>query len=196
MTGAVILAAGRSRRMGTQKVLLPFRGTTVIEHIVDQLMASSIDGVYAVIGHEGNRVRDALGGYPVSLVENPDPDADMLSSVRRGVAALPEACQAFLVVLGDQPRITAALVDDLLRARASSAKGIVVPVHDGKRGHPLLVSAGYRSEINQHHDGVGLRGLLHAHPDDVHELSVSEAWVLSDMNSPEEYEKERNEAEA
>jgi molybdenum cofactor cytidylyltransferase len=196
MTGAIVLAAGQSRRMGIQKVLLPFRGATVVEHIVDQLMASRIDGVYVVIGHKGDRVRDALEGRPVSVVENADHDADMLSSVRCGIAALPEACEAFVVTLGDQPRITAALVDELLQTFASSEKGIIVPVHDGRRGHPLLVSAGYRSEIMQCHDGVGLRGLLRAHPDDVHELSASAAWVLSDMNTPEDYQKERSEADS
>jgi molybdenum cofactor cytidylyltransferase len=195
MIGAIILAAGRSRRMGTQKVLLPFRGATILEHIVDQLLKSRTNAVYVVVGYRGDRIRAALAGRPVSIVDNPDHDAGMLSSVRCGVKALPEECEAFGVALGDQPRVTTTLFDQLLDAFTSSERGIVVPLHDGRRGHPIVVAARYRPEILDRYDGVGLRGLLRAHPDDVFELPVPQAWVLSDMDLPEDYEREREGAE-
>ena len=105
MICAVVLAAGLSRRMGVQKLLLPFAGKTVIAHIVDQILASNIDDIYVVVGHESERVRRELSERNVTIVSNPDYESGMLSSVRCGLAALPEECRAVLVALGDQPSI-------------------------------------------------------------------------------------------
>ncbi len=190
MICAIVLAAGLSRRMGAQKVLLPFGGKTVIAHIVDQLLASAVDEVYVVTGHQGERVGGALSGRPVSIVNNPDYESGMLSSVRCGLRALPRQCRAVLVVLGDQPSVTSQLVDLMLQSLNTTEKRILVPFHDGRRGHPILFSELYREEILTHYDDVGLRGLLHAHPDEVFELTVSTPCVLSDMDYPEDYQRE------
>ncbi len=171
MICAVVLAAGLSRRMGAQKMLLPFAGKTVV-------------------GHEGRRVSRELSDRPVSVVTNPDYKSGMLSSVRCGLAALPEECRAVLVALGDQPSITPSLIDQMVQGFASTDKSILVPFHDGRRGHPVLFSAEHREEILTQYDDAGLRGLLHAHPDEVFELSVSSSAVLSDMDCPEDYQRE------
>lgn len=190
MIRAIVLAAGRSRRMGAQKVLLPFGGKTVIAHIVDELLRSVIDEVYVVVGHEGERVATALSGRPVSVVANPDYGRGMLSSVRCGLRALPQPCEAILLALGDQPAVTCELVDTMVRSFTATDKGILAPLYQGQRGHPLLFSEHYRDEILTCHDEVGLRGLLRAHPNDVFELSVSTSAVLSDMDFPEDYRRE------
>lgn len=189
MIRAIVLAAGRSRRMGAQKLLLPYAGTTVVGRIVDQLLESTLDGVTAVVGPESRRVRAELADRPVALVTNPDPAGEMLSSVRCGLEALPP-CQAVLVALGDQPSITCRLVDAMLAAYADTEKGIVVPVHEGRRGHPLLFSDRFREEVMTSFGDLGLRGLLHAHPEEVFGLSVSTSAVLSDMDHPEDYLRE------
>jgi molybdenum cofactor cytidylyltransferase len=150
MICAAVLAAGFSRRMGVQKLLLPFGGKTVIAHIV----------------------------------------SGMLSSVRCGLRALPGRCRAILAVLGDQPSITTELVDLMIRSFAATDKNILVPCYEDKRGHPVLFSQQYREDILTHYDDVGLRGLLHAHPDDVFELAVSTSSVLSDMDYPDDYQRE------
>ena len=199
MTCAIVLAAGESRRMGCQKLLLPFgstrrptgRPSTVIAHIVDQLLHSAVDDVVVVVGHLGDRVAAELSGWPVTVVDNPDYARGMLSSVRCGLRSLPRPCQSILAALGDQPAITSKLVDDLLLAFAKSGKGILVPVYAGKRGHPVLFSAMYREEILTHYDDEGLRGLLRAHPGDVHEIAVGTPSVLTDMDYPKEYQRER-----
>ena len=95
-----------------------------------------------------------------------------------------------LVALGDQPSVTPKLIDQMARSFGETEKTILVPVHEGGRGHPLLFSHSYRDEIMTRYDDVGLRGLLHAHPDDVFELRVSTAAVLSDMDYPEDYLRE------
>jgi molybdenum cofactor cytidylyltransferase len=190
MSCAIVLAAGESRRMGAPKLLLPFGTTTVIGHVVDQLLRSRIDEVCVVAGHQANRIAQELAGRSVFVVDNPDYQAGMLASVRCGLRALGQSCEAVMVALGDQPAITSGLVDQLLEAFATAGQGIVVPLYRGRRGHPVLFSARYRDEILTRYDDVGLRGLLHAHPGDVFELGVSSAAVLSDMDNPEDYRRE------
>ena len=190
MICAVVLAAGLSRRMGAQKLLLPFGGKTVVAHIVDQILASAVDEVHVVVGHEGRRVSRELSDRRVSVVTNPDYESGMLSSVRCGLAALGQECRAVLVALGDQPSVTSKLIDRMVQSFAATQKQILVPFYDGRRGHPLLFSQVYRDEIIAHYDDVGLRGLLRAHPDEVFELSVSSSAVLSDMDCPEDYQRE------
>jgi molybdenum cofactor cytidylyltransferase len=190
MICAVVLAAGLSLRMGVQKLLLPFGGKTVISHIIDQLLASNVDGVHVVVGHQAERISAELSGLAVSVVKNPNYKSGMLSSVRCGLVNLPEKCRAVLVVLGDQPSITTELVDQMLKSFAKTDKSILVPLHKGKRGHPILFSSHYRNEILTHYSDVGLRGLLHSHPDDIYELNVFNASVLCDMDYPEDYRRE------
>lgn len=190
MIAAIVLAAGRSRRMGTQKVLLPFGGGTVISHIADEVLRSRLDRLVVVAGQDAAAIAQALADRPVGVVANPDPEGDMLSSVRCGLLALPPDAEGVLLALGDQPAITAVLVDRLVGALRESGSGIVVPAYGGRRGHPLLFSGVYRAELLSRHDDVGLRGLLQAHPKDVREVPVADAWVLADMDVPADYQRE------
>jgi molybdenum cofactor cytidylyltransferase len=173
--------------MGTQKLLLPYAGATVIRHIVDRVAASSVDRIVVVAGRDAAGVRAATDGSRATVVVNETSDGDMLSSVRCGLRALPAECEAALVVLGDQPSITAELVDHLIGASAASGRGIVVPAYQGRRGHPLLFSLDYRSEVLTGYDGVGLKGLLETHADDVFELAVADDDVVTDMDVPDDY---------
>lgn len=190
MICAVVLAAGLSRRMGAQKMLLPFGGKTVISHIIDQFLASTVDEVYVVVGHQAENISTELSGRLVSIVKNPNYKSGMLSSVRCGLANLPENCRAAMVVLGDQPSVTTELINEMLRSFVTTEKSILVPFHKGKRGHPILFSSEYRDEILTHYDDVGLRGLLYSHPNDIYELVVSNSSVLCDMDWPEDYRRE------
>ena len=190
MICAVVLAAGLSRRMGVQKLLLPFGGKTVIAHIVDQLLASTVNNVHVVVGHQAERISRELSDRQVSIVNNPNYKSGMLSSVRCGLQSQPEKCRAVMVVLGDQPSITTELIDQMLQSFATTENSILVPLYKGKRGHPILFSSLYRDEILTQHGDVGLRGLLHSHSDDIFELAVSSASVLCDMDCPEDYRRE------
>jgi molybdenum cofactor cytidylyltransferase len=192
MICAIVLAAGESKRMGVQKLLLPFGGKTVITHIVDQLTASAVDEIYIVVGCQGKQVSKELSGRPVSIVNNPNYKSGMLSSVRYGLGATNPKCKTILVALGDQPSITTKLIDQMLQTFTSTEKQILVPLYDNRRGHPLLFSAVYREEIFTRYDDVGLRGLLYAHKEDVFELPVETSGVLSDMDYPEDYQRELN----
>jgi molybdenum cofactor cytidylyltransferase len=187
---AIIPAAGQSRRMGTPKQLLPFGSTTVLGHIADQLLRSRVDGVCVVVGHEAEQVSLTLSAKPVTIVRNPDyAQGEMLSSIRCALRALPPGCHAALIALGDQPTITSELVDQLLHTFPAANKGILVPAYNGKRGHPVLVAAGYFDEILTCYEETGLRGLLAAHSEDVFELPVPVSEVLCDMDRPEDYRR-------
>lgn len=204
MICAIVLAAGRSRRMGVQKLLLSFGKTTVILHIVDQLLDSVIDEIHLVVGYEASRIAEQISGRPVSIVTNPDYESGMLSSVRCGFQSLPQHCDAVLVALGDQPAITCELVNEMIQSfgaghtaykkvnkwRQPYCVKILVPLYRGKRGHPILVSTQYRNEIMTCYDDVGLKGLLSSHPEDIFELNVSTSGVLSDIDVPEDYQRE------
>jgi molybdenum cofactor cytidylyltransferase len=191
MIVAVVPAAGISSRMGRCKQLLPFAGTTIIGHIVDELHRSRVDEIRVVVGHQAERLREELARRRVCIIANPDyENTDMLGSIRCGLADLPERCRAVLIAPGDQPAIRAELINTLIDAYSAAGRGIVVPVHAGRRGHPILFSAEYRAEILTHYDQLGLRGLLTAHADDVSELQLPAGLMVSDMNYPEDYQRE------
>lgn len=192
MINAIILAAGRSRRMGTQKLLLPLGGRSVIARIVDEVLRSPVDRIFVIIGPDGSRIVEALSGRRVDFVTNPDPEAEMLSSVRCGLRTMPPDCDAVLVVLGDQPGITADVITVLVQAFQTCGRGIVVPTYNTKRGHPTLISMHYRDEILNHYQDVGLRGVLQAHLEDIFEVEISTPNIIEDMDLHEDYERELN----
>ena len=113
--------------MGTQKLLLPYAGQTVIGQIVDNVLAAPIERAFVVTGNYGEAIRLALAGRPLTFVVNPDAAGDMLSSIRCGVRALPPECMAATVVLGDQPTIRAKLIADLIRSLQRKCKSTSKP---------------------------------------------------------------------
>jgi molybdenum cofactor cytidylyltransferase len=163
-----------------------------VGHIVHQLSQSRVDQVWVVTGHDREAMHRALDGQPVSFVHNRDYAQGMLSSVRCGIGALAETCEACLVALGDQPSLTSTLIDDLIQAFGTTPKGLLVPCYQGRRGHPFLISCDYFEEVLHRFDEVGLRGLMQAHPDDLCEYPVSSDRILSDMDYPGDYLREIN----
>jgi molybdenum cofactor cytidylyltransferase len=187
MIWAFVLAAGESLRMGTQKLLLPFGETTVIETIVRTALDSSVDETMVVLGADREKVRNVLQSYPLTFAVNENYRSGMLSSVQAGFEALPGGAEAAVVMLGDQPGIAPEVVDGLVRGYRESGRGIVVPVHGGRRGHPVLIEAGYRSEILGLDPAIGLKQLVRAHAEDVLEVPAESASVLKDMDRPWDY---------
>jgi len=187
MICAVVLAAGRSTRMGAQKLLLPLGGKPVIRRIVDELLATALGDIAIVVGADGVPIRNALDGCKVRFVTNPDPQSDMLASIRCGLRVLPDSCTGVMVVLGDQPGITRALLSQLIAAFVRKGRGIVAPERGGHRGHPVIFAVRYLEELLRKHDDTGLRGLLAAYPDDVEKVAVQEGGLLDDMDTLEDY---------
>lgn len=187
MIWAVILAAGGSRRMGTQKMLLPFGDGTIVESVVRAALDASLQGVVVVLGADEVRVREKLGPYPVTFAVNADWRRGMLSSVKTGFEALPEKATAAVVMLGDQPFVKAETVDELVARHRETREGIVVPVHGGRRGHPVLIDAGFKSEILGLGPEATLRDIVRAHAGDVLEVEIDDPDILRDIDTPEDY---------
>jgi molybdenum cofactor cytidylyltransferase len=187
---AVILAAGESRRMGTQKLLLPFGEATVIEAVVRTALASRVDRALAVLGSDRDAVRLKLAPYGVEFAINEDFAKGMLSSIQAGFKALPADAEAAVVMLGDQPFLPAKVVDAIVEAYSESRKGIIVPAFRGRRGHPVLIDLKYRDEVLALDPAEGLRRLMHAHPEAIFEAEVEDANILRDLDVPEDYANE------
>ena len=192
MIWAVILSAGESRRMGVQKLLLPFRETTIIESVVQTALDSSVDGVLVVLGADREAIKEQLRRYPVSQVVNAGYREGMLSSIQVGLRALPQSARAAAVMLGDQPSVNSVITDELIGAYQKTRKGIVIPVCGGRRGHPVIIDTKYTKEILGLGPEAGLRQLNRNHPDDVLEVEFPFESVLRDIDTPDDYAEETN----
>ena len=193
---AVVLAAGFSRRMGgTNKLLAPLGDVPIVVRVVDALLASTaLQPVLVVVGHEAERVRAALAGRAVDFIENPAYDEGLGASLRAGIEGLSARLDAgalvdvdgTLVALGDMPWIRSEHVDALVRAfDPSGPQTICVPVHDRKRGHPVLWSARHFAEMRKLGGDVGARALLEKHASAVQNVEVGDAAVHLDIDTPE-----------
>jgi molybdenum cofactor cytidylyltransferase len=184
---AIVLAAGMSRRMGgTNKLLAPIDGAPMVARVVDAFLASKADPVLVVLGHEAERVRAALAGRDVRFVENPAYEEGLGASLRAGIEALEEDVDAALVGLGDMPRVQPAHIDRLIEAFDPAGPAtIVVPVHERKRGHPVLWSSRHFAEMRKLGGDVGARGLLERHADAVRAVPIDDAAIHLDVDTPE-----------
>ena len=189
---ALILAAGSSRRMGSQKLLLPYGHSTIIETVIDNVLNSSIDHVMVVLGANQEEIRDTLAHLPVQFCYNRKHEKGMLSSVICGTRSIPQDAVCILIYLGDQPGIPPAVTNRVIDAYSEELVGIVIPVHMHRRGHPLLVDMKYRKEIEQLDLEAGLRSLRHHFPQDVLEVEVDEPGILVDIDTREDYKNATN----
>jgi molybdenum cofactor cytidylyltransferase len=189
---AIILAAGESRRMGSPKMLLPYAGLTIIEHVIMNVLAADIVSVVTVLGAEKEEIGKLTGKYDVINCYNDDYNMGMLSSVRCGLRSLPGNCSAALVLPGDQPMITTSEINKIIAAYRTSGRGIVLPLYDGKRGHPVIIDMKYRDEVMSLPDSEGLRALAGRHHDDICEAETDDPCVLRDIDTREDYLNELN----
>ena len=179
MTGAVVLAAGASSRMGRPKASLVDRdGRTFLEAIRAVLRASGVDVVRVVVAE----------GDAAETVVNPDPGRGMLSSVQCGIRALPPDVDALLLWPVDHPLVKTETVKQILAAHRDTETTVVVPVHAGRRGHPVLFANGAIAELLAADATVGARQVVHAHADRL-ELPVSDPGVVTDIDTPEDYRR-------
>ncbi|MCU0460587.1 MAG: nucleotidyltransferase family protein [Bacteroidales bacterium] len=187
---AIILAAGESKRMRFPKMLLPFRGTTIIEQVIENAINSQVDETLVVLGAEKDEIQKAIGNWPVKHCYNENYKEGMLSSVKCGFRFLPRHFDAALVFPGDQPMIMPEVIDMVITAFRYSGKGIVVPVFNGKRGHPLLISHKYQEDITLLDPEKGLKSLARKYYGDVLEVEAGTADILKDIDTEEDYRDE------
>ncbi len=190
MIWAMILAAGESKRMGKPKLLLPYGEKTIIETIVETVVSSNVENTLIILGSDREKIEEKIKNSPVKIVYNRDFRSGMLSSVQCGFKAVPEETRAVLVVLGDQPKISADVINKLIDAYKSTGKGIVLPVYKKERGHPVLIDMKYRSEVENLSPEVGLRGTVYNHPEDILEVDVETSSIFQDIDYESDYKRE------
>ena len=183
---AIILAAGRSRRMGKFKPLLPFGNQTVIESCVSNLRAANVSEIVIVLGHRAEEVREQLKSASVVFVTNTNPDSEMSASIVLGVYALTEMARAVLIAPADHPAINPETIGLLIEKWRGGAR-LIQPEFAGKGGHPVLIDLSYRDELERLDPDAGLRGFFSKHRADVLRLPVDSPFVARDMDTWEDY---------
>ncbi len=184
--GALVLAAGRSTRMGgVNKLLCQIEGVSLVARAVDAACASQCAQVMVVTGFEAARVEAALAGRAVSFSHNPAFDQGMSGSLRCGLRAMPQDLDGVLVLLADMPQITADDIDTLLEAFAPDGLAIIVPERHGRRGNPVLWPRRYFAEMCALTGDVGARELLARHADEVKTVGISSDAIFADVDTPE-----------
>jgi len=186
----VVLAAGESRRMGRLKALLPFGPHTVIEQVLQPLLQADLAAVAVVLGHRAADIAVVLQGLPVQLLHNPQYQHGMTTSVQAALRDITPIPEAYLLALVDQPHLRLALIQQLLAAFAHTRKGLVIPTYEGKRGHPIVLSATYRQEVLALGRDQGLNVVTRGHPDETLEVPMASDDILRDMDYPEDYAAE------
>lgn len=181
---AVVLAAGRSTRMGAQKLLLPVDGRPMVRRAVDAAVGSRAARTIVVVGHEADAVRQALAGAPVVVAANADYEAGMSTSLQVGLRATPGTCDAVIFVLGDQPYVTSALLDEMIDRFVSTGAAVVRPVVGGRPANPVLMSAALFPEVLEQRGDVGGREIVERHAGEVSLISVDDPRVCVDVDSP------------
>ena len=183
---ALILAAGQSRRMGAEnKLLLEIDGKPMVRHVAERVLASSARPVTIVLGHQPDAVKAALGGLDVGFIENPDYADGLSSSLKAGLAAVPESADGAIVCLGDMPGVSTDLVDRLIAGfNPVEGRAILAPTRGGRRGNPVLWARRFFDELMTLSGDTGAKHLIGTYGEFLTEIEASDDGVLIDLDTP------------
>jgi molybdenum cofactor cytidylyltransferase len=173
---------------GGSKLLLPWRGKPLVRWAAETLVRAGLSPIVAVSGGDHAGVAAALRGLPVTLVENPRHREGMGTSLAAGAAALGREVEAAAVALGDMPLVAEATVRRLVEAYRSGGGSVVIPVWEGRRGHPVLFDLGHhRAALLALRGDEGARSLVAARADEIREVPVDDDGILLDVDTPADY---------
>jgi len=184
---AIILAAGASRRFGALKQLLPWGQGTLLSAVVDTALASSARPVVVVLGNRADDCRAALGERTVMVVVNESWERGQSTSVRAGLAALPQTIGAALFLLADQPGIGLDTLEAVVERYRATRAPVVWPEVAGRRGNPVLFSRDLFPELMRLSGDVGGRPVLEAHAAEAERVPVADRGILYDIDTPDDY---------
>jgi molybdenum cofactor cytidylyltransferase len=189
MISGILLAAGRSSRMGQPKLLLPWGNIQLVRHVAQIALRSALDSLIVVTGHRAEHVQAALDGLPVTLVHNDAFLDGQSTSVRAGIAGLGANVEAALILLADQPLLQSSTIDALITTYRQHHPPIVAPQYQGQRGNPVLFDRTLFAELNALHGDQGARPVLQVHAQQLHLVDVADEGVLLDLDTPDAYQK-------
>jgi CTP:molybdopterin cytidylyltransferase MocA len=185
---AILLAAGRSSRMGAFKPLLSFGKTTVIRSCIDNLKRGGIGDIVVVLGHRAAEIKEHLADLHLTFALNRNPDSEMSASIVSGVEKLPPETKATLIALTDHPAVPAEVIATLLATWEAGAK-LIIPEYDGRGGHPVLIDLEFRKELQTIDPSRGLKSLFDGHRNEVHRLPVNSPYIARDMDTWDDYRR-------
>lgn len=183
---AIVLAAGRSSRMGAFKPLLPFGNSTVIETSLDQLTSAGAEEVVVVLGHRGDEIREQLKQRKLTFAFNADPDAPMSTSIARGGERLNNDAGCVLITPVDHPAVSSDTIRQIIH-EWKAGHALVQPEYQGRGGHPVLIDLHYRAELQHLDPNNGLRAFFDNHRSAVRRLPVDSPFVARDMDTWDDY---------
>ena len=186
----IILSAGKSRRMGQPKALLPVFGITFLEHIVNQILGSKLVDFKIVLGHRPDAILDRLPGLRSATVINSRYEEGQLSSLQAGIRSLesgiPDGLMLFLV---DHPFVESALINKLIGCFSKRNHPIVIPTFQGRRGHPVIFSRELFPELLAASPEVGAVAVVKQHRQKIYHLEWKSDEILIDVDTPEAYRR-------
>jgi molybdenum cofactor cytidylyltransferase len=186
---AIILAAGRSSRMGTPKLLLPYNGRPIVNWVLGAACASRVDPIVVILGHEAQQVDAALRAERGFLaIHNQWYAEGMSTSLRIGLAVTSKDVDGAIILLGDQPLITAEIINAMIAESASAPDAIIAASYQGRRGNPVLFPRRYFAELETITGDEGGRLVLARHLERVRLVEIDDALAGFDVDTPEEYQ--------
>jgi len=192
VVSAILLAAGESKRMGKPKQLLPLGKTTILEQAIDNLLTSKVGEVIVVLGYKAEEARSKVANKPIKLTTNPIYRQGMSTSIITGLSLVDDRAQAVMLALADHPFVDSRTINRLITEFLNHDKGIVVPVYQGKKGHPVIFSLKYKEELSGLKGDVGGREILEHHPDDILEVAVDSKGTIIDIDTINDYHSHLN----
>jgi len=193
---AIVLAAGRSSRMGPHnKLLETIDGKTIVARVVGAAISSGSDPVIVVTGFEADRIEAALRGLSVTFAHNAQFAKGMSSSIKAGLKAIPKDCDGALILLGDMPEVEASDIEALIAAFAGR-EAICVPVRDGRQGNPVLWGASYFREMIDLTGDAGAKSLIVRHAEHVIEVPLASNGIFADVDTPDDLARLRSSSAA
>lgn len=186
-TAGLILAAGRSSRMGSDKALLDFRGRPFLSHLAYMLLPR-VDSVVVVLGHNEQCIREALpASQRIQVAVNSDYELGMLTSLQCGLAQIGQEVDAVLWMLVDHPAVRGRTLDGLLAAAADSRAPLVIPRHGGERGHPVVLSKQVVGDLLDLDPSCSPQDVVRGYYREAHFLDTDDKGVVLDIDRPEDY---------
>lgn len=188
--GVLILAAGEASRMGKAKMLLPYKETTILTHLIDEVLSGEPTSVQLVTGHYDDLIRAEVKTNKVAIVLNPHYQLGMSSSIQVGLTALLNECpdlDFLIIVVSDQPFLNRTILQNLIIKHQQTQKGIIASHYNGVQGTPVLLSSAYFNHLYKLTGDKGARVILQQFPDDIETIAFESGEL--DIDTMEDYER-------